>query len=133
MDEQLRRYFYRIARYYTETTVKRSRTTSSQYIERIHDTARRRALSNRIVVERTANKMPNNYENAMKRLITTEKKIDRDVELRNKYKEQMKALVNKGTLKEHRCIEQRTEPGTCHISGHKRYETGKIRVVHDRR
>ncbi|GBP27995.1 hypothetical protein EVAR_83626_1 [Eumeta japonica] len=40
--------------------------------------------------------MPNNYENAMKRLITTEKKIDRDVELRNKYKEQMKALVNKG-------------------------------------
>ncbi|GBP86496.1 hypothetical protein EVAR_69164_1 [Eumeta japonica] len=44
------------------------------------------------------------------------KKIDRDVELRNKYKEQMKALVNKGYAEKHRCIEQRTEPGTCHIS-----------------
>ncbi|GBP48740.1 hypothetical protein EVAR_88201_1 [Eumeta japonica] len=68
-------------------------------------------------------KMPNNYENAMKRLITTEKKIDRDVELRNKYKEQMKALVNKGYAEKH-CIEQRTEPGTP-FPGHKRYETGK--------
>ncbi|GBP94292.1 hypothetical protein EVAR_99671_1 [Eumeta japonica] len=47
--------------------------------------------------------MPNNYENAMKR----------------------------ATLKKHRCIEQRTEPGTATFPGHKRYETGKIRVVHD--
>ncbi|GBP69846.1 hypothetical protein EVAR_89350_1 [Eumeta japonica] len=27
----------------------------------------------------------------------------------------MKALVNKGYAEKHRCIEQRTEPGTCHF------------------
>ncbi|GBP82982.1 hypothetical protein EVAR_39671_1 [Eumeta japonica] len=77
-------------------------------------------------------KMPNNYENAMKRLITTEKKIDRDVELRNKYKEQMKALVNKGYAE--RAPLHRTENRTWylpHFPVINAMKPGKIRVVHD--
>ncbi|GBP89823.1 hypothetical protein EVAR_66713_1 [Eumeta japonica] len=68
----------------------------------------------------------------MKRFITTKRKIDRDIELRNKYKEQMKALVNKGYAKKQSL--HRTENRTWYLP-HSPVINGmkprKIRVVHN--
>lgn len=40
--------------------------------------------------------MPNNYENTLKRLLTVEKKIDRDPKMKKQYEENMNALIEKG-------------------------------------
>lgn len=40
--------------------------------------------------------LPSNYDNTLKRLVTTEKRIDKDAQLKRKYNEQIGSLIEKG-------------------------------------
>ena len=76
--------------------------------------------------------MPNSYENALKRLHSTEKKIDRDPQLKQKYEEQMGALIEKGYAE--RAPTDRDSNRTWylpHFPVLNVNKPGKVRVVHD--
>ncbi|CAK1587686.1 unnamed protein product [Parnassius mnemosyne] len=76
--------------------------------------------------------MPGNYETAIKRLVSIEKKLDRDENLKQKYNEHMNSLVQKGYAE----IAPRTNtPGRTwylpHFDVHNPMKPEKFRIVHD--
>lgn len=76
--------------------------------------------------------MPNNYDNAYNRLLSTEKKIDKNPELKRKYEEQMDALIEKGYAE--RAPPQTTQDRTWylpHFPVINPMKPGKVRIVHD--
>ncbi|KAL0859420.1 hypothetical protein ABMA27_010599 [Loxostege sticticalis] len=76
--------------------------------------------------------MANNFENACNRLLSTEKKIDKDLKLREKYNEQMNALINKGYAEQ--APPSSSEKKTWylpHFPVLNPMKPGKVRVVHD--
>ncbi|CAK1583274.1 unnamed protein product [Parnassius mnemosyne] len=77
-------------------------------------------------------KLPDNYENSLKRLFNIEKKIDRDPTLKKKYVEQMNALVAKGYAEP--APKQKTADKTWylpHFAVVNPMKPEKLRVVHD--
>ncbi|XP_026331796.1 uncharacterized protein LOC113239143 [Hyposmocoma kahamanoa] len=76
--------------------------------------------------------MKNNYENAYKRLLSIEKKIDRDPQLQQKYEEQMEALITKGYAEIAPAQKHRKKTWYLpHFSVINPMKPGKVRVVHD--
>ncbi|CAK1580300.1 unnamed protein product [Parnassius mnemosyne] len=76
--------------------------------------------------------MPGNYETAIKRLVSIEKKLDRDENLKQKYNEHMNSLVQKGYAE----IAPKTNtPGRTwylpHFDVHNPIKPEKFRIVHD--
>lgn len=77
-------------------------------------------------------RMPYNYENALKRLITTEKKIDKDPRLKQKYTEQMEALVKKGYAERAPTVKKTDRTWYLpHFPVINAMKPDKVRVVHD--
>lgn len=77
-------------------------------------------------------KLPNNYENSVKRLFNIEKKIDRDPVLKKKYVEQMDALIAKGYAEP--APKEKTADKTWylpHFAVINPMKPDKLRVVHD--
>ncbi|XP_041978615.1 uncharacterized protein LOC121732727 [Aricia agestis] len=76
--------------------------------------------------------MPNNYDNALRRLHSTEKRIDKDPELRKKYAELMAALIEKGYAEK---APTHKTPGKTWYLPHfpvlNPRKPGKVRIVHD--
>ena len=76
--------------------------------------------------------LPDNYENSLKRLFNIEKKIDRDPKLKEKYTEQMEALISKGYAE--LAPKQKTPKKTWylpHFAVVNPMKPEKLRVVHD--
>ncbi|XP_049886664.1 uncharacterized protein LOC126381183 [Pectinophora gossypiella] len=76
--------------------------------------------------------MPDNYNNAYNRLLSTEKKIDKDPLLKQKYNEQMEALIEKGYAEP--APSTKTANRTWylpHFPVLNAMKPGKVRVVHD--
>lgn len=76
--------------------------------------------------------LPDNYENSLKRLHSIEKKLDRDPQLKEKYTEQMEALIAKGYAEP--APKTRTENRTWylpHFGVVNPMKPDKLRVVHD--
>ncbi|XP_045784625.1 uncharacterized protein LOC123880521, partial [Maniola jurtina] len=76
--------------------------------------------------------LPENYENSLKRLFNIEKKIDRDPKLKQKYTDQMEALISKGYAEP--APKQKTAGKTWylpHFAVINPMKPEKLRVVHD--
>ncbi|XP_037292204.1 uncharacterized protein LOC119188589 [Manduca sexta] len=76
--------------------------------------------------------LPNNYENTLKRLHNIENKLDKNPDLKERYEEQMEALVKKGYAE----IAPRTSHATRtwylpHFAVVNALKPDKLRVVHD--
>lgn len=78
--------------------------------------------------------LPDNYNNAYNRLLTTEKKIDKNPDLKMKYEEQMQALIEKGYA-EKIDVAENSENSKIWYLPHfpvvNPMKPGKIRIVHD--
>ncbi|XP_049866070.1 uncharacterized protein LOC126366823 [Pectinophora gossypiella] len=76
--------------------------------------------------------MPNNYENAYRRLLSVEKKLDREPDLKVRYHEEMNALIEKGYAEP---APENSTPGRTWYLPHFEVRTpakpGKVRIVHD--
>ncbi|XP_045772949.1 uncharacterized protein LOC123872612 [Maniola jurtina] len=76
--------------------------------------------------------LPENYESSLKRLFNIEKKIDRDPKLKQKYTDQMEALISKGYAEP--APKQKTAGKTWylpHFAVINPMKPEKLRVVHD--
>lgn len=76
--------------------------------------------------------LPNNYENSLTRLHHIEKKLDRDARLKEKYTEQMEALIRKGYAEP--APKEKTTDRTWylpHFAVVNQMKPDKLRVVHD--
>ncbi|CAK1596115.1 unnamed protein product [Parnassius mnemosyne] len=76
--------------------------------------------------------MPGNYETAINRLVSIEKKLDRNEELKQKYNEEMNSLIQKGYAE---IAPKNSTPGKTwylpHFDVHNPMKPEKFRIVHD--
>lgn len=97
MDEQLRRYF--AIESLTVTPKRPQNDPEQRALKMLNEHTVRRADGHYevpLLWRRDDVTMPDNYDSALKRLQSIERKLDRNPELKQKYEEQMNALIEKG-------------------------------------